>query len=182
MKKTKLLSITATTTLLAISLLALYASAATTSTFTLSYSGAEIPIALPAGTAFNGTISTTGTVRFWVSDPDGGQIVNLGLTDKADSFSFVATQTGNYTMNFENDLPTSIQVTFFYVTNPDVTGGNSGTPISYLLIPVVIAVVGSVLILFFGRLRRRKRGFASHGTADIDPSEDVSHFPSKSYR
>ena len=158
MKKTKLIACTAVTALLIISLMALYASAATTSTFSLSSSGMEAPILLPDGTTFNGSISTTGTVRVWVNAPDGAQIVNLGLIDKAATFSFVAAQTGNYTINFENDLPASIQVTFSYVTNPDISNGNSTeTPLSNLLVPIVITVVGSVLIVFFARYRNKKR-------------------------
>jgi hypothetical protein len=158
MKKTKILTCTAVTALLIISLMAHSASAATTSNFTLSSSGVRLPIMLPNGTAFNGSISTTGTVRFWVSDPEGAQIVNLGLIDKDATFGFVAQQTGNYTFNFENDLPPSIQVAFSYVTNPDISGGSStGTPAVYLLIPVVITVVGCVLIIFFVRNKNKKR-------------------------
>jgi hypothetical protein len=158
MKKTRILTSTATTTLLIISLVALSASAATVSTFTLSSSGVRLPIMLPNGTTFNGSISTTGTVRFWVNDPNGAQIANLGLIDKATTFSFVAQQTGNYTMNFENDLPSSIQVTFSYVTNPDLSGSSStGTPIFYLLIPIVIAVLGCILIIYFVRRKNKNR-------------------------
>jgi hypothetical protein len=113
---------------------------------------------LPNGTTFNGSISTTGTVRFWVNDPNGAQIANLGLIDKATTFSFVAQQTGNYTMNFENDLPTSIQVTFSYVTNPDISGSSSnGAPVFYLLIPIVIAVLGCILIIYFVRRKNKNR-------------------------
>ena len=161
MKKNKILTCAAFTALMIISLTAHYASAATTSTFTLSSSGIRLPIMLPDGTMFNGSISTTGTVRVWVSDPNGSQIANLGLIDSATTFGFVAEQTGNYTMNFENDLPASIQVTFSYVTDPEISSGNStGTPISYLLISVVIAVAGSFLIIFFMRRKRKNQAHA----------------------
>jgi hypothetical protein len=121
---------------------------------------------LPNGTTFNGSISTTGTVRSWVTDPNGTQIANLGLIDKATTFSFVAQQTGNYSMNFENDLPASIQVTFSYLTNPDISGNNStGTPVFYLMIPIVIAVLGSILIIYFVRRKTKNRASKDYVTA-----------------
>ena len=116
------------------SFMALLASATTLPAIALSASSAQLPIMLPTGTTFNGSISTTGTVRFWVSAPNGAQIVNLGLIEKTTAFSFVANQNGNYTMNFENDLTNSIQVTFSYITNPDISAGNNSTgiPLVYL--------------------------------------------------
>jgi hypothetical protein len=121
---------------------------------------------LANGTTFNGSISTTGTVRFWVNDPNGAQIANLGLIDKATTFSFVAQQNGNYSMNFENDLPASIQVTLSYVTNPDISGNSSaGTPIIYLLIPIIIAILGCILIIYFVRRKNNIRASRNHVTA-----------------
>jgi flagellar basal body-associated protein FliL len=157
MKKIKILTGIAITTLLIMSFMALLASAATLPVITLSASSAQLPIMLPTGTTFNGSISTTGTVRFWVSAPNGAQIVNLGLIDKTTAFSFIAEQNGNYTMNFENDLTNSIQVNFSYVTNPDISSGNnsSGIPFVYLVISIVIAVLGSILIIFFVRRKNK---------------------------
>jgi hypothetical protein len=112
---------------------------------------------LPTGTTVNGSISTTGTVRFWVSAPSGAQIVNLGLIDKTTTFSFATNQNGNYTMNFENGLTNSIQVTFSYVTDPDISGGNSSTgiPLVYQVISIVIAALGSILIILFVRRKNK---------------------------
>jgi hypothetical protein len=124
--------------------------ATTVPTFTLSSSSNQLQYVLPAGTIFNGTISTTGDVRFWVSAPNYAEIVNLGIIDKTTTFSFVATQNGTYTLNFENDMPNSIQVTFSYVTNPVIPGSNNpaGVSQSYLIITVILAVLGSFLIIF----------------------------------
>ncbi len=136
--------------------MALFASATNLPAITLSASSAQLPIMLPAGAMFNGSISTTGTVRFWVNDPNGAQIVNLGLIDKTGAFSFVANQYGNYTMNFENDLTNSIQVTFSYITNPDISARNnsSGIPPVYLFYSIVIAFLGIIMIIFL--VRRKK--------------------------
>jgi hypothetical protein len=163
--------------LLITTLIAPAAFATTIPSFTLSSSGAQLPIVLPKGTTFNGSISTTGTLRFWVSDPNGIQIVNLGLIDRSASFGFVALQDGNYTLNFENDLPTSnpIQVTFSYTTNPNISGGNSstGTPLIYLVLSIIIAIVGSILIIFFVRRKAKKQA-----TVDERASTLLAHFAS----
>jgi hypothetical protein len=157
MIKIKILSCTTITTLLIMSLMTLVASATTLPAITLSASSAQLPIMLPTGTTVNGSISTTGTVRFWVSAPNGFQIVKLGLIDKTTTFSFVANQNGNYTMNFENGLTNPIQVTFSYVTDPDISSVNNSTgiPLVYLLLSIIIAVLGSILIIFFVRRKNK---------------------------
>jgi hypothetical protein len=167
MKKIKLVIFTVLLAVLIMSLMALSVFATTVSTFTLSSSSTQLPIMLPTGTTFNGSISTTGTVRFWVNAPNGAQIVNLGLIDKDASFSFVSQQNGNYTLNFENDLSTSIQVTLSYATKPDIFAGNNSTatPLSYLLIPIVIAVFGCILIIFFVRRKSKKQESVGYDTA-----------------
>ena len=142
--------------LLVLAITTLSASATTIPTFTLSAQSSQLKYTLPAGTTFNGSISTTGTIRFWVSDPNGFQIVNLGLIDQEATFSFVAQQAGNYTLNFENDLPNPVQVTFSYETNPDISTNNSTSiPLVYLTIPIAIAVIGSVLIIVLARRKRK---------------------------
>jgi len=132
------------------------ATTATFPTFTLSASSTQLHYDLPLNTQFNGSISTTGPVRFFVSDPKGMVIVNLGLVDKAATFSLVSNQTGNYTMNFEDDMPNTIQVSFSYVTNPDIAGGNSGgLSLVYLPIFVFVVVFGSIIIIVVGRRRNK---------------------------
>jgi hypothetical protein len=139
----------------------LSASATSIPTFTLSAQSSQLNFALPAGTTFNGSISTTGTIRFWVSDPQGFQIVNLGLIDQKATFGFVAQQIGNYTLNFENDLPAAVQVTFSYETSPEVPINNSKfIPLVYLSIPIAVAIIGSVLIFVLLRRKRKPDGTA----------------------
>ena len=131
----------------------------TVPTFTLSSQTNILQYTLPQGCVFNGTVGTTGSVRFWVSDPNWTQVVNLGIIDKATSFSFVAQKNGTYTFNFQNDLPNSVQITFSFTTNPQiqVTADNSAWQSTlYLIATVVIAVLGSVAIILF--LRRKDKG------------------------
>jgi hypothetical protein len=170
MKKIKIITIISILTLLIMSFIPLLASATTLPAITLSGSSVQLPIMLSVGTVFNGSISTTGIVRFWVSAPDRAQIVNLGLIDKTNEFSFVAQQNGTYMLNFENDLTNSIQVTLSYVTDPEISNGNNSTgiPIVYLLISIVIVVLGSILIIFF--VRRKNKFHAS----EVDDSSALS--------
>ena len=146
----------ALTVLLFASLMGTAVFATTVPTFTLSASSKQLQYVLPQGTTFNGTIATTGSVQFWVNSPNEFEIVNLGIIDKTTTFSFVATQNGTYTLNFENDMSNSIQVTLSYETNPAIPGSSStGISPSYLLlITVVVAVLASFLIIFI--LRRKE--------------------------
>jgi hypothetical protein len=171
MKKIKILICTTITAFLLMSLMTLVASATILPAITLSASSAQLPIMLPTGTTVNGSILTTGTVRFWVSAPSGAQIVNLGLIDKTTTFSFVANQNGNYTMNFENGLTNSIQVTFSYVTDPDISGGNSSTgiPLVYKVISIVIAALGTTLIIFFVRRKNKLHASEVYDTSASSP-------------
>ncbi len=147
--------------------------ATTVPTFTLSASSNQLQYVMPQGTIFNGTIATTGSVQFWVSAPNYAEIVNLGIIDQTTTFSFVAPQNGTYTLNFENDISNSVQVTFSYVTNPVIPGSNnSGISQSYLLITVIVAVLGSFLIIF---VLHRKSKTSSSGVHNSAPSNPSSH-------
>ena len=165
MKKTRFLIFAVLAALMLMSLIILSASATTATfpTFTLSASSTQLHYDLPVGTQFNGSISTTGPVRFFLSAPNGTVIINLGLVDRTTTFSFTARQTGNYTLNFENDLPNSIQVTFSYVTNPDISGGSNsgGVPPIYFPIFIIVTVFGSILIIVIARRKNKNQSDAS---------------------
>lgn len=159
MNKTKTLTFTALTLLLAVSFMLLTVQAAATSeTFTVKQTTYQITFNLPAATAFNGSLSTTGTVRVWVSDQNGSLITNLGLVDSAASFNFTAAKEGNYYVNFENPLSSSASVTFTYQTDPELPSGNS-TILPFWLLPVFIAitVVGCILIIYFSRKKKQSK-------------------------
>lgn len=159
MNKTKTLTFTALTLLLAASFMLLTVQAAATSeTFTVKQTTYQITFNLPAATAFNGSLSTTGTVRVWVSDQNGSLITNLGLVDSAASFNFTAAKEGNYYVNFENPLSSSASVTFTYQTDPELPSGNS-TILPFWLLPVFIAitVVGCILIIYFSRKKKQSK-------------------------
>ena len=142
---------------LSITLMVCPAFATTSTSFNLALSTNQIQFKIPAGTTFNGTIETSGMIRFWVTAPTEAQIVNLGIIDKSGTFSFVAQQNGTYTFNFENDLPNTVQVTFSYSANPQLPNGGTGTALSYTVIAIiVVAVAGSLLIILAVRRKSKK--------------------------
>jgi len=132
--------------------------ATTVGPFTLTHSSGQLTYELHEGTFFYGSIVTSGGVRVWINAPNGTQIINLGIIDATTDFSFVSHQNGVYTVNFENDLQDSVSVTFNFQTDPELPDNNtrafSTLPTSYILIPILIAVIGSILIIFL--IRRKK--------------------------
>ncbi len=157
MEKTIYGRFVALTIFLSITLMVCPAFATTSTSFNLALSTNQIQFKIPAGTTFNGTIETSGMIRFWVTAPTEAQIVNLGIIDKSGTFSFVAQQNGTYTFNFENDLPNTVQVTFSYSANPQLPNGGTGTALSYTVIAIiVVAVAGSLLIILAVRRKSKK--------------------------
>jgi hypothetical protein len=176
-KATKIFAYTVTA-LVMLALTISSVSASTTSTFSVTQAS-QTKFLLPMGTIFNGSISVSGTLRFWASAPDGSQIVNLGLIDHSASFGFVVSQDGNYTMNFENGLPMAnpVQVSFSYTTNPDVTSNNNstGTPLAYWATMALIVVLATVLIVLLVR-RKKDRGLTVQG--EVTSNSSVNLFES----
>jgi hypothetical protein len=162
--KIKLLTFALLTFLMLSTMMIFPAYASDSTTFSLALSTNQIQYTIPAGTMFNGSIATTGMVRFWVTAPNEIEIVNLGIIDKTNSFSFVAQQNGTYTFNFENDLPNTIQVTFSYTANPQLPNSNTGIPLTYFLVVGTVAVAGSLLIFFGIRHKTRKAKSANQNT------------------
>lgn len=156
--KTIQASTTAILTILIVSLsLTSLTSAAVTTNFSITGSIKQIPINLPAGTIFNGTITATGTIRVWASDANGSLVANPGLVDNQGQLNFIAVKGGVYTLSFENNLPDTVQVTFSYQTDPDTSGENTSVlPISYLPVFIIVTVVGCILIIYFARRKNKQ--------------------------
>jgi|WetSurMetagenome_2_1015567.scaffolds.fasta_scaffold39547_5 hypothetical protein len=158
MQKAKLLTITVLIAILALSACVLATSATNVPSFTVT-GLMQLPIELPAGTTFNGSIAASGLIRVWVVAPESAQGISLGIVDKPTDFGFVATKEGNYTVYFENGALGSspVQVNFSFTTNPDITGNDqqSGIPLIDIAAVMAIGIVGSVLI--FVTIRRGER-------------------------
>lgn len=154
MQKTK--TATILTILLITICLTPLASAATTSTFTITGTTKQILLDLPTGTVFNSTINTSATVRVWASDKNGSLVANAGLIDNNGQLNFAAPNSGVYTISFEASVANPASVTFTYQTTPDVTGGNTSIlPITYLPVFIAITIVGIVAIIYVSRKNRK---------------------------
>lgn len=105
--------------------------------------------------AGNFTVSGgSGDVNFYVKDSNGTEIMRFDRTTGI-SFSFSATKTGTYIMNFDNrfSLLTSKTVTLDYAVKSAVLGIPQDTLL--LLLGVVALVVGAVVITAWLRTPRR---------------------------
>lgn len=160
MQKAKLLTITTLSAILALSALVLAASATNVPSFAVTELS-ELPIQLPAGTTFNGSIAASGLIRVWVVAPQGAQGISLGIIDKPTDFGFVATKEGNYTVYFENGAfgSSPVQVNFSFTTDPDISGNDQqlGIPLIYIAAVAAVGVVGSILIFFTIRQGERRK-------------------------
>ena len=144
--------------LLGLSLAALSASASTTETFTISGNTLQYTLCMPAGTKFNGSIATTGLVRVWVNDANGATVANLGIIEENAALNFVADKEGNYTINLQNGIPTTIQVTLSYDTDPELqTDSASLLPFTYLPVFIAVTIAGAALILAFNYKNKKQR-------------------------
>jgi hypothetical protein len=76
-------------------------------------------------------------------------------------------------MNFENSLTNPIQVAFSYVTDPDISSVNNSTgiPLVYLLLSIIIAVLGSILIIFIVRRKNKLYPLEVYDTSASSPLE-----------
>ena len=164
MKKNKLLT---SALLVVLMVILVFPSQATeVEPFNLSHSTGQLLYVLSVGSIFNGSVSATGSVRVWMNAPNGEQIINLGLIDVPTNFGFVAQQNGTYILNFENDLQNTISVTFNYQTVPELFTGEEDNnsyrlSLSYLIVPILLSIFGSVLILLV--MRRKNKIMVSKG-------------------
>jgi len=159
MKKTKLFSAMLLTILALAPFMAPSAYATAVPPFTLEpFSASYLVYNLPEGTTFNGSISPSGDVRVFVSNPSNAQIVNLGIIYQATTFTFNATQNGNYTVYFENDLNNEVDISFSYVTNPLIPNNtNSLFSISFSELMTILSIVAVAVILILRFALRRSQ-------------------------
>jgi hypothetical protein len=141
------------------------------------YSASYIIYTLPEGTAFNGSISTTGDVRVFVSNPSNVEIVNLGIINQATTFTFTATQNGNYTLCFENDLNNAVDISFSYVTDPAIPNNtNSPFPIPFSDLLTIIGIVAIAVILILRFALRHKQTSSQDNTKTKRASPSLNQF------
>jgi hypothetical protein len=105
---------------------------------------------LNSGNVFKGALSITGgdnnDIEFWVTDPEGRTILDLGRVSQGTSFDFTASKNGAYTFHFDNrfSIVSSKVVTFsFTVESPSLVSSYS-----YILVGLLVMVL--ILLIFVG--------------------------------
>lgn len=102
-----------------------------------------------AGDSFVGSLSISGgsgnDVDFWIKNPSGDTIADLGRVHEGTSFEFSAARSGAYSLNFDNSfsLLSSKSVTLSY----DIHAANPlQNPATILGIIIVVLVILGVLL------------------------------------
>lgn len=116
---------------------------------------------LDSGQKFSGSLSISGgsgnDIDFWVTDPTGTTILNLGRVSQGTSFDFTAQASGAYTFYFDNSfsLLTTKTVSLTYdIGLPSVLGIDFW---QFLIIAIVVIILLIVIVAMAVSLSRRKR-------------------------
>ena len=115
---------------------------------------------LKSGQKFTGSLAISGgsgnDIDFWITDPLGTTILNLGRVSQGRSFDFTAQASGAYTFHFSNSfsLLSSKTVNLTYdIGLPSIFGIDLGL----FLIIIGIVVVLLLLVVGLAVMRYRKR-------------------------
>ena len=102
---------------------------------------------LTSGQKFTGSLAISGgsnDIDFWVTDPQGTKILDLGRVTNGKTFEFTAQSSGAYTFHFGNTFSwfTSKTVNLTYDVGLPTVGG-----IDFELLLIIIGVVAMLLIV-----------------------------------
>jgi hypothetical protein len=121
---------------------------------------------LSAGQTFTGSLAISGgsgnDINFWITDPEGATIVNLGRVSQGGSFDFTAQMSGAYTLYFDNSfsLLSSKTVSLTYdIGFPTIAGLDLGQVLTILGIIMIFSFV--ILVLAVASLRRKRTAKAN---------------------
>jgi hypothetical protein len=116
---------------------------------------------LDSGQQFTGSLSISGgsgnDINFWITDPTGATILNLGRVSQGRSFDFTAQASGAYTFYFDNSfslLSTKTVSLTYDIGLPSVLGINFW---QFLIIASVVIILLIVIVALAVSLSRRKR-------------------------
>lgn len=117
---------------------------------------------LNSGQKFTGSLAISGggnDIDFWVTDPQGTKIVDLGRVSQGKTFQFTAQASGAYALHFSNTFSwfTGKTVNLTYdVGLPTVLGIDLGT----LLIIIGVVVFLLLLVVGLAVMRYRKKNLS----------------------
>lgn len=123
---------------------------------------------LKNGQRFSGSLAISGgsgnDIDFWVTDPVGATIVNLGRVSQGNSFEFTANKDGAYTLHFGNtfSLFSSKIVNLTYDIRAPLIFGLD--PYMFIGIVLVVLILVGVLVAIAYRQGRKATQKTVHST------------------
>jgi len=117
---------------------------------------------LSEGDKFSGSLSISGgannDIDFWITDPNGNTIVNLGRISQGTTFEFTAQKSGAYTFHFDNGfslfssktVSLSYDIQFASPINPFLL-----TTIGLIIVVVVLIIL--VVLLFYRKTQQKMK-------------------------
>jgi len=114
---------------------------------------------LSEGDIFSGSLAISGgannDINFWITDPQGNTILNLGRISQGTSFEFTAKNSGAYTLHFDNSFSifSAKQVSLSY----DIKHSFINNFILLIILGIIsICVIIAVLMLILHRKKTPK--------------------------
>ena len=118
---------------------------------------------LTSGQKFTGSLAISGgsnDIDFWVTDPQGTKILDLGRVTNGKTFEFTAQSSGAYTFHFGNTFSwfTSKTVNLTYdVGLPTVGGIDFGLLLIIIgVVAMLLIVIGTLAVVFYRRKTKSK--------------------------
>jgi hypothetical protein len=109
---------------------------------------------LKTGQKFAGSLAISGgsgnDIDFWIIDPQGTTVLNLGRVSQGKSFDFTAQASGAYTFHFSNgfSLLSSKTVNLTYdVGLPSIFGIDAGQLLIIIAVVVILLLVALAILL-----------------------------------
>lgn len=107
---------------------------------------------LDEGEKFSGSLTISGgannDIDFWITNPNGNTILNLGRVSQGTTFEFTAQESGAYTFHFDNGF--SLFSTKTVILSYDVSRNLTSLLNPFLLIGtgvvIMVAIIGVVLL------------------------------------
>jgi hypothetical protein len=132
---------------------------------------------LKTGQRFTGSLAISGgssnDIDFWIADPQGTIILNLGRVSQGRSFDFTAQASGAYTFHFGNSfsLLSSKTVSLTYdIGLPSVFGFDIG---QLLIIIGVVVILLIAIVALAVALHRRKRTVETNQLPSSSPQQPM---------
>jgi len=117
---------------------------------------------LKVGYSVTGSLTVSGggnEIRFWVIDPDGNQVLNLGTVVQGKSFEFTTQKNGAYYLRFDNRESTALKNVI--ITYDVQMSNTSSNPYIWEGIILIITLFAFLVLIYW----RRRARIATDGSS-----------------